>query len=150
MMVSPLSISNRFQKLSIPSSQDTSVYAIVQVMHQTVREFFLRPHGAVVQSPFRVANIQEAQMMIQLTCVRYLSLHFDEIISEEVDFNWCPIAGDCEFVKYLDNRPFVKYSLQCLTRQRDNINSEVVQIHSDLICRIHESLEFPALCLLNN
>jgi len=58
-------------------------------MHQTVREFFLRPHGAVVQSPFHVANIQEAQMMIQLTCVRYLSLHFDEIISQEVDFNWC-------------------------------------------------------------
>ncbi|KAA8899138.1 hypothetical protein FN846DRAFT_782476, partial [Sphaerosporella brunnea] len=92
--------------------------AIVQVMHQTVRQFFFRPHGAVGRSPnYRdVADEQRARAMIETTCVNYLKLHHAELVR---DFHSPAEAWSDEdfgkFVRYLNERPFIKYSLEYLS-----------------------------------
>nr|WOD46542.1 hypothetical protein [Trichoderma atroviride] len=45
---------------------------IVQIMHQTVREFFLDPDGPVANSVFQVSEAH-AHAYIAITCIRYLS-----------------------------------------------------------------------------
>ncbi|KAL6897683.1 hypothetical protein GGI43DRAFT_424030 [Trichoderma evansii] len=46
---------------------------IVQIMHQTVREFFLNPDGPVANSAFWVSETH-AHSNIAITCIRYLSV----------------------------------------------------------------------------
>ena len=102
--------------------------AIVQVMHQTVREFFLRPHQAVARSCFPdIDNGQHARRMIQTTCVRYLKLHHKELIGrfQSATDDWRD-ADYRQFVRYLNTRPFIKYSLELLTRHVNNICSSPV------------------------
>lgn len=129
--------------------QDTKEYAIVQAMHQTVREFFLRPHNAILRSPLDVANIQAAFVMIQLTCVRYLTLHYKELVLKfrKPEDNWSS-EDVCYFIQYLDKRPFIKYSLECLTRLGGDIDPEIALPLSDLINNIQNSLPSSAFCLL--
>jgi hypothetical protein len=45
----------------------------VQVMHQTVREFFLQPNGCVANSKFKMSE-KDAHISISITCIRYLML----------------------------------------------------------------------------
>jgi hypothetical protein len=81
-------------------------YAIVQAMHHAVRDFFRRPHYAVFRSPFRaVASVRQARilMMIQTACVRYLSLHYQEVMGElqHLDGDWgniCTSPDNCGLV----------------------------------------------------
>jgi len=104
---------------------------IVQVIHQTVREFFLRPHDAVNGSVFRVIpNVQQAQTVIRTTCVKYLSLHcrevmneFQHIIIDESSSNTSSYGELQQLVRYLDSRAFIRYSLELLTPPKNESDS---------------------------
>jgi len=121
-------------------------------MHQTVRQFFLRPRDVVCRSPFQVvANVQQSRMMIQTTCVRYLNVHYQEIVNK--------LAGDWrlqdsspegfhKFVQYFDTRPFIKYSLEYLTRHRSDIGSDNLKLLLGLTSSLESSPPSPAFCLL--
>ncbi|KAA8895136.1 hypothetical protein FN846DRAFT_785447, partial [Sphaerosporella brunnea] len=88
-------------------------WEFVQVMHQTVREFFLRPQVSV--KFYTTAN--EAGTMIRLTCARYLLICLEEIrrISDlpvrPKDWNQHAFVLAC---RYLDKRMFFEYSLEYL------------------------------------
>jgi len=119
-------------------------------MHQTVRQFFLRPHDAVVRSTFHaVANAQGSQMMIRLTCVRYLKLHYNEVVLKfrESEDNYT-YQNACKFVQYLNLRPFIKYSLEFLQLANEDMDPYATQPLSDLMNSIRKSPPLPALCLL--
>ena len=119
-------------------------------MHQTVREFFLRPHDSVVKSHFR-ANLsaQPARSMIAITCIRYLDFHYGELVVRW--FRFRPGFEDSlGLVQYLNNRPFIKYSLEYLTQRKEDVNADPLTLKpfSDLITNLQNcpsSLEF---CLL--
>jgi hypothetical protein len=103
-------------------------------MHQTVPEFFLRPHNSVIQSVFKVvSSVQQARNVIQTTCAPYTNLHYQEVIKEfqQPDGDWNPELYH-EFVQYLDSRPFIEYSLEFLTAQKNNHNRYIQQFVSDL------------------
>jgi hypothetical protein len=124
--------------------QDSEQLAIVQVMHRTVREFFLHPHCAVSASVFKVIkNIEEAQKMIQITCVRYLSLHHKELLEKYKQFK-----DFHNLVRYLESRPFIKYSLECLKSPKTNIHSKVQPLLSQLIMNVQACSPSPAFYLL--
>jgi len=122
-------------------------------MHHTVREFFLSPHNSLTRSPFHAADIQEALKMIRLTCVRYLTLHYKELMlnfpNTVDDWTW---GSDevCKFLQYLNKRPFVRYALEYLTRSQGDVDTDpkTAQFHSDLINTVHNSPPSPALVLL--
>ena len=98
--------------------------AVAQVMHQTVREFFLRPHRSVIYSHFQNISAQLAREMIAITCIRYLDLHYRELgkfFQNSVCagiFSWSSEDID-ELVRYLDRRPLIKYSLEYLMLKED-------------------------------
>ncbi|KAF8538262.1 hypothetical protein BDD12DRAFT_649380, partial [Trichophaea hybrida] len=84
----------------------------VQVMHQTVREFFLKVNGPVATSRFKM-NEDDAHCRISITCIRYLMLCVARRTSENEPQNvesWQP----AHFEKYSDHlhqRPFIDFSL---------------------------------------
>ena len=110
--------------LDLPCSQAVQ-QAVAQIMHQTVRGFFLRPHRSVINSHFKNISAQPAREMIAITCIRYLDLHYRElgnIFSNAVcagAFGWSSEDID-ELVRYLDRRPFIKYSLEFLMALKED------------------------------
>ena len=93
-------------------------------MHQTVREFFLRPHDSVVESHFQ-ANLsaQPARSMITITCTRYLDLHYRELVGGIGNtVGGSGFENDTELVRYLNSRPFIKYSLEYLKQREEDVN----------------------------
>ncbi|KAF8535735.1 hypothetical protein BDD12DRAFT_326423 [Trichophaea hybrida] len=119
----------------------------IQVMHQTVREFFLRSNGPAAKSKFGM-SLEDAHTRIATTCLRYLMLcaanttlkpklpSIDSWTSEHVE----------AYAEYLNQRPFINYALSHLTqhiekcRQRDNFEQLV-----SLLC---EQLSNNPACLL--
>jgi ankyrin repeat protein len=125
-------------------------YAIVQVMHQTVREFFLGPYDAVSRSPFKVvANVQQARIMIGTTCVRYLNLHHQEVMNkfQHLASDW-KVEDFYKFVRYLNSRPFIKYSLEFFLQPNNNGDQEIQQLLSDLTKSLRNCPPSAAFCLL--
>ena len=121
-------------------------------MHQTVREFFLRPHDSVVKSYFQAnLRVQPARSMIAITCIRCLDLHYGELVRW---FGSTVLSSGFEnsvrLVRYLNSRPFIKYSLEYLTQWKEDVNADSLTLKpfSDLIANLQNcpsSLEF---CLL--
>ncbi|KAI5778045.1 hypothetical protein EDC01DRAFT_676219 [Geopyxis carbonaria] len=96
-----------YSKVNINAYQN----ATVQVMHQTVHDFFVEPHEEVKKSKFAaVSDGLEGLRMIQRICVRYLRLHYEEVQqkfhSSEDSQNFF------EFCQYLDSRPLIEYSIR--------------------------------------
>ncbi|KAF8542081.1 hypothetical protein BDD12DRAFT_803176 [Trichophaea hybrida] len=115
---------------------DTDKHAIIQVMHQTAREFLLYPHEAVIRSHFRaVANVQQGRIMIRTTCIRYLILHHQELMSnfQSPARDWSPKDYD-EFLQYLDSRPFIGYSLEFLMLSKNDVDPDISRLISDPKC----------------
>ncbi|KAI5843126.1 hypothetical protein DFP73DRAFT_467841, partial [Morchella snyderi] len=92
---------------------------VVQVMHQTVREFFLHPSQVVRISDFDISNSQDSCNMIALTCVRFLEI----VAKESFYLSLYSYGGQGmvvshrnieRYVKYLEKRPFIRYSLEYL------------------------------------
>ena len=136
--------------LNLSYSRALEGQAIAQVMHQTVREFFLRPHDSVVKSYFQTnLSAQPARSMIAITCIRYLDFHYGELVVRW--FRFRPGFEDSlGLVQYLNNRPFIKYSLEYLTQRKEDVNADPLTLKpfSDLITNLQNcpsSLEF---CLL--
>jgi ankyrin repeat domain-containing protein 50 len=84
----------------------------VQVMHQTVREFFLRPNGYAADSKFKMSE-KDAHISISITCIRYLMLcaanttmtnkHLDIKYWTSKHFELC--------AQYLNEMPLTNYVL---------------------------------------
>ena len=96
-------------------------------MHQTVCEFFLRPHKSVINSHFQNISAQSAREMITTTCIRYLDLHYRELgnkFQSAVGAGVSSWSSDDIFrlVRYLNSRPLIKYSLEFLTALKEDIN----------------------------
>ncbi|KAF4462855.1 purine and uridine phosphorylase [Fusarium albosuccineum] len=94
---------------------------IVQVMHQTVREYFLKPEGDVAMSDFKMCE-DDSHLRISVTCIRYLMLFVTVIDMTDMTLDtasWA-LSHFQTFVKYLDKRPLAAYALRHL---KDHINS---------------------------
>jgi hypothetical protein len=87
---------------------------IVQIMHQTVREFFFRSNGCVASSKFRM-NKREASISISVTLLRYLMLCKAETSFKyglAVD-SWTPEDFQ-NYALYLESRPLAYSALRDL------------------------------------
>ena len=96
-------------------------------MHQTVREFFLRPHELVIKSHFQNnVSVQPAREMIARTCIRYLDLHYRELgnrfesAADAIVSSWSS-RDVLELVRYLNSRPLIKYSLEFLMALKEDV-----------------------------
>ncbi|OCK97498.1 uncharacterized protein K441DRAFT_547211, partial [Cenococcum geophilum 1.58] len=92
----------------------------VQVMHQTVREFFLDPNGLVASSEFRMCE-KDAHVCISVTCLRYLMLCAANTTlagrPPDIEFwTWEHFKG---YAQYLDNMPLANYALGHLKHHID-------------------------------
>ncbi|KIM96576.1 hypothetical protein OIDMADRAFT_183304, partial [Oidiodendron maius Zn] len=90
----------------------------VQVMHQTVREFFLRNNECVASSDFRVSK-KDAHICISITCIRYLILcaaDMKKMHSGIKSWTWKNFEG---FAQYLNDRPLASYALSYLKAHID-------------------------------
>ena len=89
---------------------------VVQVMHQTIREFF-RSDGPAAQSEFRM-NSNDAHMRISTTCIQYLMLCIAKTASIDKAAGGKPWAMEHfeTYVQYLSGRPFFNYALEYVER----------------------------------
>ncbi|KAF2463915.1 uncharacterized protein BDR25DRAFT_383108, partial [Lindgomyces ingoldianus] len=87
----------------------------VQVIHQTVREFFLRRGGHVAKSRFKVRE-RDAHASITIICTRYLLLCAANTALEnkllDVE-DWTSQHFDA-YTQYLNERPLMNYTLSFL------------------------------------
>jgi len=88
----------------------------VQLMHQTVREFFLRP-GVSTAAPRLSMSENDAHLRIAIACIRYLTLCSGQAAthgaeSQHVDA-WEPESFKA-YVRYLHQRPLINYALNHL------------------------------------
>jgi len=136
---------NRMLKTLLETNADT----VVQVMHQTVRDFFLRPHPAVEQSGYCTSS-EEAYRIIGTTCINYLRLLYDELnrkVSRATD-NWS-LKEITECIVHLEKRPFALYSLEYLDMlQNDNAYPNVSHLLSDFVAAKTDSPLQPAFFVL--
>ncbi|PTB69385.1 hypothetical protein BBK36DRAFT_1111668 [Trichoderma citrinoviride] len=83
----------------------------VQIIHQTVREFFLDATGVAAKSEFRIEKAH-ASLCLALTCIRYLTICAAG--ASKRTFSNTP-RGLLEFydyqAQYLDTRPLASYAL---------------------------------------
>ncbi|KAF8242085.1 hypothetical protein K440DRAFT_566563, partial [Wilcoxina mikolae CBS 423.85] len=93
----------------------------VQVMHQTVREFFLRPDSPVAQSEFRMIY-EDAHARIATTCLRYLMLcSANTSVQNKLPSieSWTSEHFTI-YTKHLKERPFIDYVLSHLKHHMDS------------------------------
>lgn len=79
-------------------------------MHQTVREFFLRPHHRV-HSHLNLTSEDDAREMIQLTCVRFLEVLDWELALTGAKDVLEHIGSRQALIEHLNKRPFLKYAI---------------------------------------
>ena len=106
----------------------------VQVMHQTVREFFLRSNGCVASSEFRVSK-KDAHICISITCIRYLMLCVVDMKKMHPgikSWTWKNFEG---FAQYLNDRPLASYALSYLKAHIDGCcgDTAVLRLTSQFI-----------------
>src|ERR1700722_225845 len=122
----------------------------IQVMHQTVREFFLDPCGDVANSKFRMCK-KDAHICISIICIRYLMLYAANTTLAgtlpHVEF-W---TSECfeYYAQYLDKRPLENYALSYLTHHIDGCHRDanVLGITSRFVDEVTHN---PAVYLLEN
>jgi len=88
----------------------------VQVMHQTVREFFLRPDGYVASSKFRMEE-KDAHTRISMACIRYLMLcAANTTLANKLPSikYWTPEHFEA-YARYLNERPLISYAISNTT-----------------------------------
>lgn len=83
---------------------------IVQVMHQTVREFFLRPDGFAAASDFKM-NEKDAHICISITCIRYLMLCAANMAQRLPGVKAWTSQQFEDCAQYLNEMPFLTYAL---------------------------------------
>ncbi|OWT43043.1 ankyrin repeats (3 copies) domain-containing protein [Pochonia chlamydosporia 170] len=107
-----------------PLTVDEILHALgkgtVQVMHQTVREFFLKDGGFVANSAFKICE-KEAHICISVTCVRYLMLCAanTSLVERLPDIKSWTSAQFQAYTRYLDARPLAIYVLNYLKHHID-------------------------------
>ncbi|KAG9227962.1 hypothetical protein BJ875DRAFT_490517, partial [Amylocarpus encephaloides] len=120
----------------------------VQVMHQTVREFFLRSDGDVSKSEFRMSE-KDAHIRISITCLRYLMLCAanTSLAKRLPDIKSWTSELFKDYAQYLDERPFANYALSYLKHHIDGCYSDanVSDISSQFI---NELIHSPAAYIL--
>ncbi|KAI5838331.1 hypothetical protein DFP73DRAFT_485987 [Morchella snyderi] len=85
-------------------------YAVIQAMHHTVREFFLRPYHRVQYSHLNLTSDDDARAMIQLTCVRFIEvLDWELALTSARDVEH--IGSRQALIEHLNKRPFFKYAI---------------------------------------
>jgi hypothetical protein len=88
----------------------------VQLMHQTVREFFLRPGVSAAASRLSMSE-NDAHLRIAIACIRYLTLYARQTTTYGAEFqhvdNWKP-ENFKAYVQYLHQRPLINYALNHL------------------------------------
>ncbi|KAL7808677.1 hypothetical protein V8C26DRAFT_412845 [Trichoderma gracile] len=100
-------------------------FETVQIMHQTVRDFFLRPHGYAAQTKFQMRE-GDAIKHVAKMCIRYLILcsrctTLAEKIPATSLWNWQHFDV---YVRYLNRRPLVSYALSFFEHYGDRGNGE--------------------------
>lgn len=122
------------------STLEVAGHRSVQVMHQTVREFFLRPSSAVAASDFKMSE-KDAHICISITCIRYLILCEANLAERLPDAEyWTPRHfKDC--AQYLHEMPFMAYALSYLSYHIDGSqnDADVMSVVSDLIDQLMNS-----------
>ncbi|KAF8536943.1 hypothetical protein BDD12DRAFT_746630, partial [Trichophaea hybrida] len=95
--------------------------AVVQVMHQTVREFFLRENGPVTNSGFKMSE-RDAHVKIATSCLRYLILCTMNTALQKNPSN--PESWNSKhleaYVIHLNERPLINYALSHLEEHIHN------------------------------
>jgi ankyrin repeat domain-containing protein 50 len=122
-------------------------YRTVQVMHQTVREFFLDPDGPVAESEFAMYE-KDAHVCISITCIRYLMLCAANISTEELpDINRWASKHFKDYAQRLDEKPLANYALCHLKDHIDGCQGDanVQNIVSQFIGKLNHN---PAVYLL--
>lgn len=98
---------------SYPLTNISTGNEIVQVMHQTVRDFFLSSGGCVANSEFRMGGDKDAHIYISKICIWYLMLCAScTTLAKRLPTteSWTSEHFE-EYAKYLDKRPFASYAL---------------------------------------
>ncbi|KAK1237949.1 hypothetical protein MKX08_002528 [Trichoderma sp. CBMAI-0020] len=85
----------------------------VQVMHQTVREFFLRPDGLVATSDFKMSE-RDAHISISITCIRYVILCASTMAERFPDIKSWTSQNVKDCAQYLEKMTFATYALRHL------------------------------------
>ena len=116
----------------------SAVGSVVQVMHQTVREFF-RPNGPTAQSVLRMDGY-DAHERISITCMRYLILcvtNIPSICLAAGGENWTSESFEA-YAQYLSERPFFNYALEYVKRHLQQRRQ--VAGYAELISQLHTKL----------
>ena len=116
-------------------------------MHQTVREFF-RPAGPTGLTVFRMSGNNDAHLGIAISCIRYLMLcATNSSLSDPPNPTTWTTDHFEACVRYLHERPFIKYALSCLQEHLHKCR-QVTRI-SALISQTREQLTSgPGSCIL--
>ncbi|KAF5672509.1 ankyrin repeat-containing protein [Fusarium heterosporum] len=112
---------------------------VVQVMHQTAREFFLSPHGSVANSNFKISE-HDAHSGIARTCLQYLMLCATETaeLSSFPDVKCWTINHHLAFARFLEAKPLAVYALEFsrhhmdASQDREDIGELISQFTSNL------------------
>ena len=122
----------------------------VQVMHQTVREFFLDPNGLVASSEFRMCE-KKAHICISMTCLRYLMLCAANTTSAErpPDTKFWTLEHFEGYAQYLDDMPLASYALDHLKHHIDGCQQDanIQRMSSQFINKLTDK---PAVYLLES
>ena len=147
--------------LSCPQAEREDEQAVAEAVHQSVCEFFRRPHSSVIDSQFRNVSEKAARKMIAITCSRFLDLHCRELGNKFQSpvgvgvSNW-GFEDIIRLAEYLNRRPLIKYSLEYFTplkKDQENVDSDILKVFSNLttsIQRYPSSLEVFLLEQLTN
>ncbi|KAF8248467.1 hypothetical protein K440DRAFT_600018 [Wilcoxina mikolae CBS 423.85] len=90
---------------------------IVQLIHQTVREFFLREDGYIANSSLRVDR-RDSHLRITVTCLRYLTFVSSSQHTALPVESWTATNFEA-YILYLERRPLILYALRHL---REHMN----------------------------
>lgn len=129
--------SGNFLEIGQGFGSTTSVAAgrnSVQVMHQTVREFFLRSDGLVAASDFRMSE-RDAHIYISITCIRYILLCASTIADRLPNVKSWTSQNFKECAQYLEEMAFATYALDYLDVHIDGCQEDayVMDITSKFI-----------------
>lgn len=119
----------------------------VQIIHHTVREFFLRSDGYVASSKFRIGE-KDAHNCIFITCIRYLMLCAANTTLAKTlpDIESWTSKHFKDYAQYLDRRPFANYALRYLKHHMDGCHQDVNAL--GMTSQFIDKLTYPAVYLL--
>jgi hypothetical protein len=122
----------------------------VQVIHQTVREFFLRSDGYVARTNFRIDK-KNAHKCIAITCVRYLVLcaTCTTLAKRLPDIKSWTSEHFGDYAQYLDERPLAIYALCYLEHHIDGCHRDA-NVSAITSRFIDELTQNPAVYLLES